>query len=542
PPPPPLKPGQLPNSFPVDPNITATNTFDTSWQNVFEVTQGLPNISFALARNFAGSLPNGPMLIDTNAYTISQNARNFADLIDIFWVDQPVGVGYSTVDSDGYVNNENDVANDFTGFLTNLVKVFPSLAVRPLYLAGEDYAGVYISYISQTLMSASSPPVNLDKIVIGNGLLGDFALYPDLSTISILESFPQLVNFDESVFNAFSSKANICGYNLGLTYPQTDPLPSLPAAPRRSRFWSSFRNNSRTPGVVYKRECNMKRQSPSLGNELDPFYGCALFDEMIDYAANFTNLWAGNAFDLFDVSNALNPKATFDGGVYFNSLQVRLALHAPFSKNWTSVNAYPFGSTTNTSSSSNIFGDPSPPPATFFENLVSAAIGKNVSVVLYSGSKNAIANHHALEVLIQNTTFAGTRGFTRKPSTTWNDDAGNVAGIVHTERGLTYALFNNVGALVPRAAPNAAYTFFRDYVLKSSSTGTITIDSNGNTAVLGGENSAAAADVPRVASAIFAGTATTVTTILAPSATVLAWQQFVDPRNSTSGSAAVPSL
>jgi hypothetical protein len=30
------------------------------------------------------------------------------------------------------------------GFLANLVKVFPSLAKRPLHLIGESYAGVYI--------------------------------------------------------------------------------------------------------------------------------------------------------------------------------------------------------------------------------------------------------------------------------------------------------------------------------------------------------------------------------------------------------------
>ena len=30
------------------------------------------------------------------------------------------------------------------GFLENFVKVFPHLATRPLYLAGESYAGTFI--------------------------------------------------------------------------------------------------------------------------------------------------------------------------------------------------------------------------------------------------------------------------------------------------------------------------------------------------------------------------------------------------------------
>lgn len=34
------------------------------------------------------------------------------------------------------------------GFLENLVKVFPSLRTRPLYLTGESYAGTYIVSIS----------------------------------------------------------------------------------------------------------------------------------------------------------------------------------------------------------------------------------------------------------------------------------------------------------------------------------------------------------------------------------------------------------
>lgn len=54
-----------------------------------------------------------------------------------------------------------------------------------------------------------------------------------------------------------------------------------------------------------------------------------------------------------------------------------------------------------------------------------------------------------------NMTFGGVQGFTRKPGTPFQDDQGNFAGIVHQERGLTYALFQNAGHFVAQSVPGA---------------------------------------------------------------------------------------
>ena len=87
------------------------------------------------------------------------------------------------------------------GFLTNLAKVFPSLATRPLILMGESYAGTYIvrfflfaisqfyaffpqPYITKAYFSMSDPPVKLSKIVIGDGTLGSIAVMEDLPVVS----------------------------------------------------------------------------------------------------------------------------------------------------------------------------------------------------------------------------------------------------------------------------------------------------------------------------------------------------------------------
>ena len=54
---------------------------------------------------------------------------------------------------------------------------------------------------------------------------------------------------------------------------------------------------------------------------------------------------------------------------------------------------------------------------------------------------------------VQNTTFGGIQGFTRKPATPWYDDDGEFAGIVHQERNWTYVLVKDAGHLVPYNKP-----------------------------------------------------------------------------------------
>jgi len=188
---------QVINSFPNPYPGIPTGDFSVSWQDYYQVTDPLPNISFPLNRNWAGNIPvnrtnhpndtlffwafekengsltasagdgsnepwgiwlnggpgassmlglmleNGPIHVLEDG-SLTQNNWSWSQLVDYIWVDQPVGTGYSTADTTGYVADEDQMAADFLGFLSNLVKIFPSLATRPLFLTGESYAGTYI--------------------------------------------------------------------------------------------------------------------------------------------------------------------------------------------------------------------------------------------------------------------------------------------------------------------------------------------------------------------------------------------------------------
>ena len=108
----------------------------------------------------------------------------------------------------------------------------------------------------------------------------------------------------------------------------------------------------------------------------------------------------------------------------------------------------------------------------FLTDLATNATANNVSVILFSGNDDALVSHLGTEsthhlflafnaadlsfiVTIQNTTFGGIQGFTRKPSTPWHDDSGNFAGIIRQERGWTYVLFDGAGHMVPVKKPQA---------------------------------------------------------------------------------------
>ena len=77
------------------------------------------------------------------------------------------------------------------------------------------------------------------------------------------------------------------------------------------------------------------------------------------------------------------------------------------------------------------------------------------------------------EVIIQNTTFGGTQGFTKEPDTPWYDDDGNFAGIVRQERGWSFVLVAGAGHEVPEYQPEAvspdpSYKSFRSIYSNST--------------------------------------------------------------------------
>ncbi|KAJ7210524.1 alpha beta-hydrolase [Mycena pura] len=578
-------PSSFPHVYPGEPK----GAYSPAWQKYFEVTAPLPNVTFPLPRSYAGNidvqraghpnntlffwalenktgsltaskntdpwgiwlnggpgsssmvgflLENGPIRIASDG-SISPNNYSWDKVADYIWIDQPVGVGFSTADAAGYIADEDQMGADFMGFLANLVKVFPTLATRPLHLTGESYAGVYIPYIMKAYFSMAKPPVKIVKIAMGDASITEDEVFELLPTLGILETYPQLIGYDQEVYNYFKEQEHLCGYDINLTYPQNGTIPPVKfinAADRDVPFFEKKAKYAKRSVVAeitrryaaledterdllaHQRGTRKRDLSLRANGTLDPWYGCALLPEFIDYALNYSAPWnfTGEDFNVYDITHPFDSPSL--SPTFLNDPRTRAALHAPTSKDWEETFEDVFG---------NEEDDPSN-PMNFLSELATNATAHNISVILFSGNDDALIAHRGTEG--QNTTFGGIQGFTRKPSTPWYDDSGKPAGIVHQERGWTYALFNGTGHLVAAKAPEAALTFVREFVFGNNATGSLVKTPAGTTAVVGGEAAPLVGidgDIIPGTDGIVYDTGTATSTFVYPSATIAAWNKFI---------------
>lgn len=258
-------------------------------------------------------------------------------------------------------------------------------------------------------------------------------MFEELPAVTVLETYPQVIGYDTEVFKYFEEQSHLCGYDVNLTYPQNGTIPTvgytaggnpesigdqsrkLKFSQRqtfRSRLLSRFQKRSDTEELrsltksrhFRKREdrrhewIQSKRDLTGRANgTIDSWYGCDLYDEMLDYAINFTFPWSlskadGGEFDVYNIPDALNPEVPIDASVFLNDNRTRTAIHAPTSKDWVLDFDFPFGA---------LEVDPSPEPMVFLTDLATNGTEQGVGFVLFSGNDDSLVTHRGTQVVIQ---------------------------------------------------------------------------------------------------------------------------------------------
>jgi len=118
----------------------------------------------------------GPCRV-VDANTTKYHPQSWNDNANIFFIDQPIGVGYSYADYGEYVSTTEEAAQDIASFVAIFFETFKKFQGRAFHMAGESYAGQYVPIYAAAvhdqnneLIKAGVQPVNLKSVMIGNGL------------------------------------------------------------------------------------------------------------------------------------------------------------------------------------------------------------------------------------------------------------------------------------------------------------------------------------------------------------------------------------
>ncbi|AEO63549.1 uncharacterized protein THITE_2108975 [Thermothielavioides terrestris NRRL 8126] len=336
--------------------------------------------------------------------TLVYNEGAWNEFANVMFVDNPVGTGYSYVDTNAYLHELDEMADQFVIFLEKWYALFPEYEHDDLYIAGESYAGQYIPYIAKHILDRNKLPTtkhkwNLMGLLIGNGWISP----PEQYEAYLQYAFDRgLVQKGSDIGNKLEVQQRICQKQLAVSKGAVD-------SPDCEKILQDLLRFTATPGKDGQLECynmydvRLKDTYPSCGMNWPP--------------------------DLAHVTPYLRQKEVVEAlHVNPNKVTGWVECNGQVGQSFKPVNSKP---------SIDILPD----------------ILAEIPVILFSGSEDLICNHLGTEAFISNMAWNGGRGFELSPGTwaprrEWTFE-GEPAGFWQEARNLTYVVFYNSSHMVP---------------------------------------------------------------------------------------------
>ncbi|KAL8874257.1 MAG: hypothetical protein Q9174_000377 [Haloplaca sp. 1 TL-2023] len=342
----------------------------------------------------------GPYRLKDDEHLI-YNDGAWDEFANVLFVDNPVGTGFSYVDTDSFVAELTEMANQMVQFLEKFFVLFPEYATNDLYIAGESYAGQHIPYIAKAITDRNSKQQkksaqwNLGGLLIGNGW------------ISPPEQYDAYLQY---------------GYQAGIVQGGSDIAKEL------EKMYA---------------DCTKKLNEPGGLDKVDQPVCEQILTKMLELTqkdGRCRNMYDVRLDDTYPSCGMNWPPDLTHVQPYLRRQDVKNALHINKDKKsgWQEC----------AGSVSQHFHPTSKPSISILPDLL-----KEVPVVLFSGDQDLICNHVGTEEFIHNMEWNGAIGFELSPGTMaprrdWTFE-GEAAGIYQEARNLTYVLFYNSSHMVP---------------------------------------------------------------------------------------------
>ncbi|KAI0756369.1 Alpha/Beta hydrolase protein [Daedaleopsis nitida] len=202
-------------------------------------TNGGPGGSSALG----AFMELGPCRV-TSANSTERFEYAWNERANVFFIDQPVDVGFSYADPGVTVSSTVQAGQDIAAFLTIFFEYFSQLKGRPFHLAGESYGGRYLPVYAAAildqnvqLVESGMTPINLSSVMITNGctdFLGMLTSYYEIQCED--HGFPSFT----SVADCVSMKQMVPPCQKKIQKSCKDVLDNVGCAEAWNFCWGSF--------------------------------------------------------------------------------------------------------------------------------------------------------------------------------------------------------------------------------------------------------------------------------------------------------------
>ncbi|KAI5117301.1 hypothetical protein M0805_008565 [Coniferiporia weirii] len=345
----------------------------------------------------------GPCSI-ASANSTKYNSYSWNTNANIFFIDQPIGVGFSYDDFGNIPSTSEEAGVDIAAFAAIFFETFSKFKGRNFHLTGESYAGRYLPVYAaaiydqnKALVAKGLTPVNLKSVMIGNGATDFFYL---------LESY----------------------YDIQCTSAAIEPIQPISTCVRMKQVLPRCKKWSKTACVDHFDLIDCKAA----------FDFCATELMMPLSAAGYNN---------YDVSMKCGTNTSCypeedDVAEYLNSPPVRSALgidaaFGNFSEHSRTVNQRFWAS-----------GDPMHQTQLYIAEL----LARGVKVLIYAGTYDFIANWVGNERWTLDMEWEGREAFVQEELRDWLV-GGAPAGKTRTSGNFTFATIYGAGHLVPHDKP-----------------------------------------------------------------------------------------
>ncbi|KAJ6456224.1 serine carboxypeptidase [Mycena vitilis] len=392
---------------------------DPETDDVIFWTNGGPGCSSSLGL----FMELGPCRI-SDANGTSFHPESWNTNASIFFVDQPIGVGFSYAEYGETVATTEEGAKDIAAFIFVFFEHFNKFKGRSFHMAGESYGGRYVPVFAAEvydqnakLTAAGYTPINLTSVMIGNGIT-DF-------------------------------------------YHQTS-----------SSFDMQCTSASVPPTLSISECVRMKQMIPRCEKRLKE--SCVDTFDAVDCAeaANFCNTHLAASFwqserNPYDISQPCDADNMRDNLCYPVTAHIRNYLSRPDVRDMLGVDdAVPANFTSCAPAVGNAF-HAQMDSFRLTQNYVGGLLERGIRVLIYVGTYDWICNWVGNERWTLALEWSGQAEFAAEPLRPWalgSDFSKGRAGLARSAKGLTFVTIDAAGHMVPYDKPKEALDLVQRWI------------------------------------------------------------------------------